>query len=184
MEYGQNLGIDRQILTSENQFYVSSFNCGKLDIDSYYQEEAAFDQTTVTYLYIDTAADKMIACVTISCSAIFTNDGEIEAHAQFSTILSAMEIKYLAVDTAYQHMPYTPEASRPTLSDILFDDIIWKMYQISHKQIGATKIVLYSVPEAVSFYKRHSFKDFGNTMYGDKGYYVGDCYPMYFDLNT
>lgn len=50
--------------------------------------------------------------------------------------------------------------------------------------IGAAKIVLYAVPQAISFYKRHGFKEFGDTMYGDEGYYVEGCKPMYLDLNV
>lgn len=64
------------------------------------------------------------------------------------------------------------------------DYMISYMSDLSHEKIGAAKIVLYSVPQAISFYKRHGFKTFGKTMYGDEGYYVGGCEPMYFDLNS
>ena len=61
--------------------------------------------------------------------------------------------------------------------------MLYYMEEISHTQIGASKIVLYAVPKAIRFYKRHGFKDFGDTMYGDEGYYVEGCKPMFFDMN-
>lgn len=69
-------------------------------------------------------------------------------------------------------------------TNYLFDYMISYMSKISHEVIGAAKIVLYAVPQAVSFYKRHGFKEFGDTMYGDEGYYVEGCKPMYLDLNV
>ena len=57
------------------------------------------------------------------------------------------------------------------------------MDDISHRIIWASKIVLYAVPQAISFYERHGFKEFGDTMYGDEGYYVEGCKPMFFDMN-
>ena len=46
--------------------------------------------------------DKLIAFVTIACSAIFT----ISDHEQYSTVMPSMEVKFLAVDESYQHLPY------------------------------------------------------------------------------
>lgn len=177
---GQDIEIEIRVLNEESKKYAENFRCGNLSIDYYFNNEAVNDSTSVTYLYIDKAEDKLVACVTLACSAIFTAE---ESEEQFSTILSAMEIKYLATNEEYQHMPYYPEKSRPTLSDLMFDYIISYMSEISQQVIGAAKIVLYAVPQAVSFYKRHGFKEFGDTMYGDEGYYVEGCKPMYLDLN-
>lgn len=180
MKYGEQYSVSIQILTEENQKYVEGFSCGNPSIDSYFREEAVNDRTSVTYLFLNNDDDQLIACVTIACSAIFT-DNEIEK--QFSTILSAMEIKYLATNEQYQHIPYTPAQKSPSLSDCLFDYMLYHMEEISHTQIGASKIVLYAVPQAISFYKRHGFKEFGDAMYGDEGYYVEGCQPMFFDMN-
>ena len=177
---GSNYSIDLQILNQSNKEYTKNFCCGNSEIDSYFRNRAAKDKTAVTYMYIDTDTNTLIACVTISCSAIFTESDEEQS---FSTILSAMEVKYLAVDENYQHIPYFKDSERPTLSDQMFDDMIFRMYELSHSHIGASKIVLYSVPQAVNFYRKHGFKAFGESMYGDEGYYVQGCKPMYFDLN-
>lgn len=44
---------------------------------------------------------------------------------------------------------------------------------------GASRIVLYSVPEAVSFCKRNGFDDFKEFMNPDQSLDVADCVPMY-----
>lgn len=179
-KYGQDYSIDIIVLSKDNKHYVENFSCGNYAIDEYFKKESFTDNTSVTYMFIDKDADQLIACVTVACSAIFT---ESDAQEQFSTLLSAMEVKYLAVNEDYQHIPYKENTTRPSLSDYMFDYMIDYLWEMSHSQIGAAKIVLYSVPQAVNFYKRHGFKLFGETMYGDTGYYVEGCEPMYYDLN-
>lgn len=180
MKYGEEYSVDLQILTEENQKHMEGFSCGNPSIDDYFHRKAISDRTSVTYLFINRDDNQLIACVTIACSAIFT-DNDMEE--QFSTILSAMEVKYLATDERYQHIPYTAESKSPSLSDCLFDYMLDHMGEISHTKIGASKIVLYAVPKAVGFYRRHGFKEFGDTMYGDEGYFVEGCKPMFFDMN-
>lgn len=178
--YGEEIPIEIQILTQENKKYTETFFCDNESIDRYFRCIAPHDATAVTYLFIDTEYDALVACVTLSCSAIFEKaDEDID---QFSTILSAMEIKYFAVDETYKHRPYRKNA-KLSLSHYLMDYMLVMILRMSHEHVGAAKVVLYSVPEAVSFYRRCDFKEFGNTMYGDQGYYVDGCVPMYFDLN-
>lgn len=176
--YGNEISVEVQVLSNASRKYLD-FTCGNPSIDHYFHKEALNDNSAVTYLYIDNASDKLIAFATISCSAIFTEAEE----RLFSTILSAMEVKFLAVDETYQHLPYSDADKSPKLSDLMFDDMILRMQEISQTEIGASKIVLYSVPPAVSFYKRHGFREFGDSMYGDEGYYLDGCKPMYLDLN-
>lgn len=180
MKYGEEYSVSFQILNMENSRYVLNFHCGNRSLDYYFHNEALSDKTAVTYLFIDEESDCLMACVTIACSAIFTNG---EPEPQFSTILSAMEVKYLATDEKYQHIPYSSESKSPSLSDCMFDYMLTYMEEISHTKIGASKIVLYAVPKAVNFYSRHGFKEFGDTMYGDEGYYLDGCKPMYYDMN-
>lgn len=177
--YGEQIPIEMQILSPKNQKYTKNFFCNNISIDSYYRMEAAKDSSSVTYLFINTNDNSIIACVTIACSAIFTDTDEEDV---FSTILSAMEIKYFAVNESYKHIPYV-KGSNLTLSHYIFSYMLEYMRKISHNKIGASKIVLYSVPQAINFYKKCKFKEFGDTMYGDEGYYVEGCLPMYYDLN-
>lgn len=176
--YGSQIPVRIELLKPENKHYTKDFYCDNKAIDNYFRKVAAFDETAVTYLFIDTDEDSPIACVTLACSAIFTTETE----DQFSTIQSAMEILYFAVDENYKHIPYI-KGSPLTLSHYILSYMLNQMREYSHTVIGASKVVLYSVPTAVHFYERCDFKEFGNTMYGDKGYFVDECIPMYFDLN-
>ena len=115
--------------------------------------------------------------LTIACSAIFLSKKQ-----QFSTLMSAIEVVYFAVDIDYQGMRYRPGDER-SLSHYLFSYLIEMIRGISRDHVGAAKIVLYSVPEAYNFYRRLGFCTFGSSMYGDRGTFVRGCEPMYFDLN-
>lgn len=176
--YGSEISVSIVLLKSENRHYTGNFYCDNNEIDKYFREIAPYDETAVTYLFIDTEEDSPIACVTLACSAIFTTETE----NQFSTLQSAMEILYFAVDENYKHIPYV-KGSPLTLSHYILSYMLDRMREYSHTVIGASKVVLYSVPSAVRFYSRCDFKAFGDAMYGDKGYFVNGCVPMYFDLN-
>lgn len=177
-QYGSEISVRIELLKPENKHYAENFYCDNKAIDNYFRITAPYDETAVTYMFIDTEADSPIACVTLACSAIFTTETE----EQFSTIQSAMEILYFAVDESYKHIPYI-KGSPLTLSHYILSYMLDTMREYSHTVIGASKVVLYSVPTAVRFYQRCDFKEFGETMYGDKGYFVTECIPMYFDLN-
>lgn len=176
--YGNQIPIDILLLTPKTAKYTKHFYCDNVALDHYFRNKAPRDQTAVTYLFIDSENDNTVACVTLACSAIFSAD---EAE-QFSTILPSMEILYFAVDERYKHIPYI-KGSPLTLSHYILSYMLNEMRDRSHDVIGASKVVLYSVPTAVRFYKRCDFKEFGDTMYGDKGTFVEGCVPMYYDLN-
>lgn len=176
--YGSQIPVRIELLKPENKHYTESFYCDNSAIDRYFRKTAPYDETAVTYLFIDAKEDAPIACVTLTCSAIFTT----ETKDQFSTVQSAMEILYFAVDEDYKHIPYI-QGSPLTLSHYILSYMLDQMREYSHTVIGAAKVVLYSVPTAVHFYERCDFKEFGDTMVGDKGYFVNECIPMYFDLN-
>lgn len=173
--YGADIPIEIQLLNHENQTYTDHFSCNYETVDQYFREIAPYDNTVVTYLFIDTELDTLVACMSIACSAIFVQDS-------FSNFISAMEIKFFAVAEQYQHLPYQKNAKLP-LAHYIMMHMLQTMWELSHSSIGASKVVLYSVPEAVGFYKRCSFKEFGDAMIGDQGEFVDGCLPMYFDLN-
>lgn len=176
--YGNQIPVKIMLLSPEERKYTQNFFCDNKAIDHYFRNLALHDPSAVTYLFVDSEKDSPIAFVTLACSAIFTTDyGD-----QFSTILSAMEILYFAVDESYKHIPYI-KGSPLTLSHYILSYMLDQMKEISHTHIGASKVVLYSVPEAVHFYERCDFKEFGDTMFGDEGTFVSGCVPMYYDLN-
>ena len=176
-EYGQQIPVRVEVLTEENRKFCKDFFCGNPAIDDYFRFEALDDASAVTYLIIDDDRQKLLAALTVSCSAIF-----LSKRQQLSTLLSAMEVVYFAVDVNYQGMRYRPGDGR-SMSHYLFSYLIEMLRGISRNNVGAAKIVLYSVPEAENFYRRLGFVPFQISMYGDRGTYVRGCVPMYFDLN-
>ncbi|MBQ7229278.1 MAG: hypothetical protein IJX04_00050 [Oscillospiraceae bacterium] len=177
VNYGQEIPVRIEVLTHANERMTRYFFCGNPAIDEYFRCFAADDATAVTYLVIDENNQKLLAALTIACSAIFLSKKQ-----QFSTLMSAIEVVYFAVDVDYQGLRYRPGDDR-SLSHYLFSYLIEMIRGISRDHVGAAKIVLYSVPEAFNFYRRLGFSTFGSTMYGDRGTFVKDCVPMYFDLN-
>lgn len=177
VNYGQEIPVRIEVLTHANERMTRYFFCGNPAIDEYFRCFAADDATAVTYLVIDENNQKLLAALTIACSAIF-----LAKKQQFSTLMSAIEVVYFAVDVDYQGLRYRPGDDR-SLSHYLFSYLIEMIRGISRDHVGAAKIVLYSVPEAFNFYRRLGFSTFGSTMYGDRGTFVKDCVPMYFDLN-
>ena len=176
-KYGQDIPVRVEVLTRENARLTRYFYCGNQGIDEYFRCDAVDDATAVTYLVIDEIGEKLLAALTISCSAIF-----LSQKRQFSTLMSAIEVVYFAVDVDYQGMRYRPGDER-SLSHYLFSYLIEMMRGISRDHVGAAKLVLYAVPEARNFYERLGFTPFAGGMYGDKGTYVRGCVPMYYDLN-
>ena len=176
-EYGQQIPVRVEVLTEENRKFCKDFFCGNSSIDNYFRCEALDDATAVTYLIIDDNQQKLLAAMTVSCSAIFLSKKQ-----QFSTLMSAMEVVYFAVDVGYQGLRYRPGDGR-SLSHYLFSYLIEMLRGISRTSVGAAKLVLYSVPEAVNFYGRLGFVPFQSSMYGDRGTFVRGCVPMYFNLN-
>ena len=74
--YGEQISIEMQILSSKNQKYIRKFFCDNASIDDYYRRKAVKDNSSVTYLFINAKNHSIIACVTIACSAIFTDTDE------------------------------------------------------------------------------------------------------------
>ena len=175
--YGHEIPVRIEVLSHANERLTRYFFCGNPAIDEYFRNFAADDAAAVTYLVIDENNEKLLAALTIACSAIFLSKKQ-----QFSTLMSAIEVVYFAVDVDYQGMRYRPGDDR-SISHYLFSYLIEMIRSISRDHVGAAKIVLYSVPEATNFYRRLGFTPFRSSMYGDLGTFVKDCVPMYFDLN-
>ena len=69
-----------------------------------------------------------------------------------------------------------------TLSRALFGILIKYIESITINYVGATHISLYSVPQAVNFYKRSGFVEFASYMQRDKKTYIEQCIPMFLAL--
>ncbi len=176
-EFGKDIPVRIEVLTPQNARLTRFFFCGNSTIDAYFQQEAPEDDTAVTYLVIDDERQKLIAALTIACSAIF-----LKGRQAFSTLLSAIEVVYFATDCDYQGLPYRPGDER-SLSHYIFSYLIEMMRSISRESVGASKLVLYAVPEARNFYRRLGFIPFQSSMYGDRGQFLDGCLPMFYNLN-
>ena len=74
----------------------------------------------------------------------------------------AAEIKYFAIDKTYQHKSYDDDFK---FSDLMLCEVLKKLIEISEEAISFDYILLYSVPEAVNFYKRNGFCEFTEFMF-------------------
>lgn len=87
-----------------------------------------------------------------------------------------------AVDEAYQHIPYSDDPEDGTLSDIIFNFAISKIYDFTEKYCGADKVILYAVPKAVNFYRKNFFSEFETFMLKSESRFLDGCIPMYMNL--
>ena len=178
--FGREIHLQRFVLSKNSRDLLESFSCGNAAIDCFFREQAAFDEARVTYVFINEDNGDIVACVTIECSAIyFQRKGE----SLFSDFLSAMEIDYFALSEKYRHIKMS-KGSKFTLGDIIMRNVLMMLKDISRTTIGAATVVLYSVPDAVTFYRRNNFFFFEEGMTADSWKYVEGCIPMHYDLNT
>ena len=86
-EYGQQIPVRVEVLSRANERMTRYFFCGNPAIDEYFRNFAADDATAVTYLIIDENNQKLLAALTISCSAIFLSKKQ-----QFSTLIDRKSV--------------------------------------------------------------------------------------------
>lgn len=87
-----------------------------------------------------------------------------------------------AIDEKYQHMNYSENIEDGNFSDMLFSEVIGNIYNFTDNYCGADKVILYSVPDAESFYTRNGFKRFERFMLQSTSIFVDGCIPMYLSL--
>ena len=176
-EYGQDILIYKYLLDDKTYQYLNNFDSGKPDIDEYFKNEALNDSGSVTYMYVDMTTNIVIALAAVSCASIpvFNNNDDISEN------IPAMEIKYFALNEKLHHVPYTRN-SRTKLSHCVHCYLIEHLKKVSIESVGAVKIVLQAMPEAVGFYSKCKFKEMtpyvsDNAVGEDDG-----CIPMFYDL--
>jgi hypothetical protein len=155
---------------------VQSFNCGNEVINEYLKKEAYMDTQATTFLIVSNSDRQVIAYYSLNCSGFVVGDEK-----KF-TIYPAVEIKMFAIDERYQHMPYSTDDEDGNLSDMLFSDVIGYIYAFTDNMCGADKVILYSVPNAESFYIRNGFKRFERFMLQSTSLFLEGCIPMYLNL--
>lgn len=176
-EYGQDVLIYKCLLDEKTYPYLADFDSGKPDIDEYFKNKALNDSGSVTYMYVDMDTNMVIALAAVACASISVfNDND-----ELSENIPAIEIKYFALNEKQHHTPYMPN-SRTKLSHCALCYLIEHLKRVSTEFVGAVKIVLQAMPDAVGFYSKCKFKKMApfvsdNTVGEDDG-----CIPMYYDL--
>ena len=141
-------------ISSINIELIEEFSCGLEELDKKLIQMKENDEGT-TFVFLDETNGQIIGYCTYCAS------GLKKAYENDSITYPAAEIKYFAIDKTYQHKSYD--------DDFKFSDLMLCE-------------VLYSVPEAVNFYKRNGFCEFTEFMKKDSYNYIDGCIPMFFTL--
>ena len=96
-------------------------------------------------------------------------------------IVNINDIDYFAVSEKYQDIELTGSENPKDhyyVSDDFLSELLKEARRISEEYIGATHVILYSVPDAVHFYSRNLFVDFEKYMKPEQYMYLEGCKPM------
>lgn len=186
MKYGKDINYKGVLLdkNSYEEYDIDKFHCDdeNINIEEYLKYSALDDYSkniSVTKLIINVDNKDVIGFYSISTTAL-----AFEICGQRNQ-LPSMEIKFFAIDKKYQSMKYDESNDSEglnKLSNMIFFDILDLIRNLSEEVCGIHNIVLYSVPKAYKFYRRHGFKDFEEFMIRDQASYIQDCVPMYMKL--
>ena len=165
-------------LASESDINGVSFNCGQEVINAYFKDKLLTDDDAVSYCFwSDDKKQDLVGIASLSCSGIVIHSGN------GFNITPAIEVKIFAVDEKFQHRTFPGnESEEDHWSDYCLWYLIEKIYEISEKQCGASHVVLYSVPEAVTFYQRNGFQNFVGEMEMPSNFFTEGCIPMFLNL--
>lgn len=186
------LNLVIQTFTPDDKCLVSSFDSGVFAFNNYISNEALTEKDEgdgVTYIILDEKSKTekvLVAYYTISASTIHIKDNydysddtipEEEKRMHYSPISSFM-INMFAVNKSYQNTIYNGKV----VSDWILLNIIHELYEMSINVIGAKRILLCSVKDAVNFYTRNHFCKLTDSLtLFDK--FVDDTIPMYLSLH-
>ena len=151
---------------------IAVFSCGSAELDRKLSE-IRYDDDITGYAFIDNEARRIIGYCAFSTSGLTLSNGRERI------TYPAVEIKYFAIDEAYQHRQYSEEMN---FSDYIFSKVIAHLYDINDNVIAIKYVLLYSVPAAVNFYKRNFFQEFAPYMENDNYRYITGCVPLYYPL--
>jgi len=153
---------------------ISSFHCGNKTLDEYFQNKALDDDDATTYCFLEENLKTIIAVSSLSCNGIITKS------ANKMSTYPAVEIKMFAVNDSYKGK--TIEGEEEHYSDWCFNSTIAKIMQFTDNYCGASRVFLYSVPNAKHFYLRCGMHEFTDLMYPDDRPYFDRCIPMFMHL--
>jgi len=176
-EYGMDVQTERELLTADNIDSVSGFfgTLDDLDFIEFLNEYAIDDTTTRTYIYRNKENGEAVAFVSLACSVIAEehDDATIE-------YAPAVLIDKFMVDEKYRHLQYKPDNTDHVLASMIFLDTLEYIEELTKTVIGAQYVVLYSTPEAYTFYlNKCKMKNFAEYMRRNDDSRTDFCTPMY-----
>ncbi len=174
--YGEEIDFKLSLLSPSSVELLGDFDCGNGVINDYLKKDSCGDGGCVTYLVVDKATRKIIGFASLACSGIHYCIGS------YRHTLPAIEIKYFAITSGLHKLPQDRKEKHYYFSDRVLCELIRCCNDITERIIGAEYIVLYSVPEAVSFYRRNGFKEYDKFMNSDNIRFLEGCTPMYLVL--
>lgn len=188
VRFGRDVRLDAHMMTEQmyHQYVLQGgFDCGESEQNDYIREKARHD-TLTTMIFVDRQTREMIAYCSFRCSGIMTlpenpPDNDVMIADEF-TLCSAMEIRSLALDRRYQHMPFDEANEKLTLGGLILSHVLDHLGSVASNQIGAQYIILYAVPRRKSFYQRYGFESFTAEMRRDQDSYLRGCTAMYMPI--
>lgn len=174
-----------------NLKFCNKFDCGNKTLNNYLKEKAYRDCDSVTNIIRDKGSNKIIAFFSLSCGAIYLCTTHVKKEEQSSqnlkfTSFPAVEIKHFAVNKEYQDTYIVDEDTNKSylLSGALLDYIKNKVImEFTEKYCGASRIILYSTPQAVNFYETSGFESFYEDFVIDNSSYLEGCTPMIYNYD-
>lgn len=168
-----------EVVSDGSASIFSGFTSGSPEIDKYFRENALSDPRNVCYAYRNQENGDIIGLAALCCSGINLDDRKLVE------LIPAIKIDYFAVSEKYQDIEVSGSGNpedRYYVSDAFLSLLINEIREITESYIGATHIVLYSVPDAVHFYRRNLFGGFEEYMKPEQHRYLDGCTPMYMPL--
>lgn len=159
-------------ISSVNIELIEDFSCGSTELDKKLFQMKDKDDGT-TFVFLDETNGQIIGYCT------YCTSGLKKSYENDSITYPAAEIKYFAIDKTYQHKAYDEDFN---FSDLMLCEVMKKLIEISEESISFDYVLLYSVPDAVKFYKRNGFYEFTEFMEKDSYHYIEKCVPMFFKL--
>lgn len=171
-QYGKEIQYVIDQLSPDDEKLLGDFYCGNEEINTFIKATRKEKTNHVTYLYKNIESGEVIGFASISCSGIRREIGK------YSETIPAIEICYFAVVNELHKLVYDESDKHFYLSDAMLIDLIARCRIITERYVGADYLILYSVPDAVHFYRRNLFSDFGEFMVSDNRVYLEGCTPM------
>ena len=187
--FGEDINFSEPILLTQSELEsVKGFNCGNSSINEYLKEYAVKDKEAVTFFIKDEDKNenRIAFFYTLNCTGVVINKNYgYKDEIKDVEIKPAVEIKMFALDEKYMHTPYFRGLDTYRIGHQLMYELLERIKNdLTTNTIGADLVVLYSVPEYVSFYEKCDFKVFEEKYMKNSEMYTADCIPMYRLIRT